>query len=219
VMIRAQESARHAKNAKAVRKKRLRKSKSRRHLALQMPLSRAEIARRWRAAHPETVEAQKRRYYHRHKARLIESRRCYKRLWRARNRQRLRAQAFERRQKLTAEQKARKAAYMLKWRSEHGQHIREYATARHARLRDLHYRQQRARLKRASESSALRCGNISGNGCANGARSMQVDTGQEGAAIERTIVIRNWPGVGRWRGFPKTNSKPKKVTSGGRKAS
>lgn len=40
---------------------------------------------------------------------------------------------------------------MLKWRSEHRQHIQHYANARHARLRDLHYRQQRARLKRAPE--------------------------------------------------------------------
>jgi 5-methylcytosine-specific restriction endonuclease McrA len=114
-----------------------------------MPLSRAELSRRWRAAHPETVKAQKRRYYQKHKAQLIESRRGYRSLWRERNRQRLRVQEFERRRKLTAEQKARKAAYMLKWRSEHRQHTQHYANARHARLRDLHYRQQRARLKRA----------------------------------------------------------------------
>ena len=117
-----------------------------------MPLSRAEIARRWRAAHPETVKAQKRRYYQKHKARLIESRCGYKRLWRERNRQRLRVQEFERRQKLTAEQKARKAAYMLEWRAKNREHIRQYENARHARLRDLQYRQQRARLKRAPES-------------------------------------------------------------------
>src|SRR5438309_821900 len=92
-----------AKSRRGGRKKRLRKSKLRRHLALQMPLSRAEIARRWRAAHPETVKAHKRRYYQKHKPRLIESRRGYKRLWRARNRQRLRAQEYERRRKLTAE--------------------------------------------------------------------------------------------------------------------
>jgi len=117
-----------------------------------MPLSRAEISRRWRAAHRESVRAQKRLYYQKHKARLTESRRGYKRLWRERNRQRLRAQEFVRRQELTADQQATKAAYMLKWRSEHRQHIRKYALARHARLRDLHYRQQRARLKRAPES-------------------------------------------------------------------
>jgi 5-methylcytosine-specific restriction endonuclease McrA len=117
-----------------------------------MPLSRAEISRRWRAAHPETVKAQKRRYYQKHKARLIVSRRGYTRLWRERNKQRLRAQEFESRRKLTAEQKARKAAYMLTWRLEHREHIRQYENARHARLRDLHYRQQRARLKRAPES-------------------------------------------------------------------
>ena len=117
-----------------------------------MPLSRAEIARRWRAAHPEAVKAQKRRYYHRHKRELIEKRQGYRRLWRARNRQRLWAQEFERRQKLTVDRKAKKTVYMLKWRSEHREHIRKYENARHARLRDLHYRQQRARLKRAPES-------------------------------------------------------------------
>jgi 5-methylcytosine-specific restriction endonuclease McrA len=40
---------------------------------------------------------------------------------------------------------------MLRWRAEHRGDIRAYANARHALLRDLHYRQQRARLKRASE--------------------------------------------------------------------
>jgi 5-methylcytosine-specific restriction endonuclease McrA len=142
--------------ATSASKKRLRKSKLRRHLALLMPLSRAEISRRWRAAHPEIVKAQKGRYYQKHKARLIESRRCYKRLWRERNRQRLRVQEFELRQKLTADQKARKAAYMLEWRAKHREHIRRYENARHARLRGLHYRQQRARLKRAPESKRVK---------------------------------------------------------------
>jgi 5-methylcytosine-specific restriction endonuclease McrA len=117
-----------------------------------MPLSRAEIARRWRVSHPEAVKAQKRRYYQRHKTELFKRRRDYRRQWRAQNRQRLRAQELERRQKLTTEQMEKKAAYMLKWRFDHREHIRQYANARHARLRDLHYRQQRARLKRASES-------------------------------------------------------------------